>query len=332
MQTKKRAKSVHFGKKKESTSDNQEERSENEIIETKTNTEDDKQIVSNQPDKSTISVETITNIGPKEEEDLKNVTPEVEVRVEPEVSETKINTQAEGYKNTPPQVKENIENYAEKRIESIQEILQPVDIRAEAQTKNELDQPEINEMTQKEDNDVQTLGGDTYIVEREYRKSMIGYFLLVAVVSFVVGLISMGAATYFLPKTDMFAGISLLVSSPTATPIPKPTITPSPTPKPLNPAKYKVSILNGTNVSGAASKLKNTLVTEGFNIAKIGNADAVDYTETVISFKKEVEPEYIVKLREELEKEFVVAEKNGTLSEANKDADVIITIGIETPE
>jgi hypothetical protein len=42
----------------------------------------------------------------------------------------------------------------------------------------------------------------------------------------------------------------------------------------------RVMVLNGTAEKGLAAKVQATLITNGFNVVTVGNADRVDYAET----------------------------------------------------
>ncbi len=174
-----------------------------------------------------------------------------------------------------------------------------------------------------------SLRSDTYIVETEVRKSILGYFMLVAVIAFVVGLISMAAFTVYFPKSNVLSGM-LSTTSPTTTPTPKLTNTPTPAPKAADLSKYSIKILNGSGVTGVASKLKESLTGEGFKVIDTGNADTSDFTDTKIEMKKDVDASYLTKLKAELEKDYSLAPVSEMSSDSTTEADVIITIGSKT--
>ncbi len=175
-----------------------------------------------------------------------------------------------------------------------------------------------------------TLGGDTYIVEKEVKKNMLGYFWLIAIISFVVGLLSMAALNFFLPNAGMSAGIFFFSKPIAASPTPKPTSTPSPTAKVLNLAEFSIEILNGSGITGEATKLKELLVTDGFKVSTVGNADSSDYTDTIIFAKKNVSAEYLINLKEKLNKTYTLGADVKTPTGATSEADIIITIGSNT--
>lgn len=105
---------------------------------------------------------------------------------------------------------------------------------------------------------------------------------------------------------------------------PTPTITPEPT-KAIDLSKYEIEILNGSEVNGEAGRQKESLEKEGFAISSIGNADNSDYTDTLIQAKKEVDKDFLDKLKTVLESSFTVKEE-----ELSEDASVLIVIILGT--
>ncbi|MBI2049422.1 LytR C-terminal domain-containing protein [Candidatus Roizmanbacteria bacterium] len=112
------------------------------------------------------------------------------------------------------------------------------------------------------------------------------------------------------------------------------TLSPSPvkepTPEPVDLSKYTINVLNGSETDGAASNLKSDLEGVGFDVPSIGNADASNYTETIIQAKEDVDKEYLAKLRDVLEESFEL----GDTEELDEDAetDVVIIIGSKAAE
>ncbi len=104
----------------------------------------------------------------------------------------------------------------------------------------------------------------------------------------------------------------------------------TPTPEAIDLTKFTINVLNGSETAGAASGLKSSLESEGFDVPSIGNADASTYEDTVIQAKKEVDKEYLEKLKEFLEKSYVVAK----VQELDEDSqtDVVVIIGSKTAE
>ncbi|MEK7517894.1 MAG: LytR C-terminal domain-containing protein [Patescibacteria group bacterium] len=102
-----------------------------------------------------------------------------------------------------------------------------------------------------------------------------------------------------------------------------------PTAEPLDLSKFKIEILNGSGIEGAASSQKSDLEAMGFNITSVGNADNSDYTEIVIRAKKAVDKAFLDKLRTTLEESFEVSEE-----ELDEEAttDIVIIIGSKKEE
>ena len=107
-----------------------------------------------------------------------------------------------------------------------------------------------------------------------------------------------------------------------------PTLVPEPTKAKIDLSKYPIKILNGSGISGEASRQKDNLEGEGFTVASIGNADSSDYTDTIIQAKEEVDKDFIAKLKSVLEKSFVVGEIEELPQDA--DSDVVVILGSET--
>lgn len=152
----------------------------------------------------------------------------------------------------------------------------------------------------------------------ENKKSMVPYFLLVSFVAFLLGL----AFIY-----GIFYAMNSKPKSQTGTPDVKITSAPenvTPTEKPLDLSAFTISILNGTDVSGVAAKLKSELEDAGFKVGEIGNADSTDFEKTEIKAKKTVNKEFLDKLKEILKKSY---ELGSTSTLASGEADVVITIG-----
>ncbi|MBI4089162.1 MAG: LytR C-terminal domain-containing protein [Candidatus Levybacteria bacterium] len=105
---------------------------------------------------------------------------------------------------------------------------------------------------------------------------------------------------------------------------PTPTVVTEPT-KVIDLSKYEIKILNGSGVDGEAGRQKGNLETEGFTVASVGNADNSDYTDTVIQAKKEVDKEFLDKLKSVLATSFTMGETE-TLT-VDSSTPVIVIIG-----
>jgi hypothetical protein len=117
--------------------------------------------------------------------------------------------------------------------------------------------------------------------------------------AFLIGL-SLGAGLiggifYYKSHVDN-VNLSLSKSNPTAVPTTAPTTGDQPSasssasPKSKQDlAKISVQVLNGSGISGEASKVETLLKSTGFTNIKTGNATKYDYQETEISLKKGVD-------------------------------------------
>lgn len=164
------------------------------------------------------------------------------------------------------------------------------------------------------------------------------YFFVIAFLSFILGLGAMAAVSYFglinssLPKLSALSNVHiprLLGAKPTLTPVPKPTATP--TAVSVNLQEYSISVLNGSGVAGQAGKLKETLTTDGFKVSSTGNAANTNFTRTEIAAKKSVGSAYLSKLEDELNKTLQV-DTNVTSLPDSSAADVTVTTGSSTAQ
>ncbi|MEK7534427.1 MAG: LytR C-terminal domain-containing protein [Patescibacteria group bacterium] len=90
-------------------------------------------------------------------------------------------------------------------------------------------------------------------------------------------------------------------------------------------SKYEIRVLNGSGITGEASRVKDSLEEEKFVVKNIDNADASDYGKTVIKAKKDVSKEYLDKLKKQIEKKYVLDMEEELTESA--DVDVVIIIG-----
>ncbi|MBA3724476.1 MAG: LytR C-terminal domain-containing protein [Candidatus Levybacteria bacterium] len=171
----------------------------------------------------------------------------------------------------------------------------------------------------------------------EKRKHFLVYFLVIALFSFILGIGAMAAITsgllpVTLPKEIPFNNelkTAMKTTEPTVVPtkVAKPTI--APTAAPVDLKAYTISILNGSGIRGKAAEVKTSLTAAGFTIGTTGNAANNDFTATQISAKKDVDEAYLEKLKAELAKEFKVA-VSAAPAPASQTADVVVTIGSDT--
>lgn len=90
-------------------------------------------------------------------------------------------------------------------------------------------------------------------------------------------------------------------------------------------SKYKIKVLNGSGIGGAAAKGKEILESEKFIVDEIGNAETSDYDLTVIHAKKEVPSAFLDKLKSVLEETYLLGSDEKL--EETEEADVVIIIG-----
>ena len=88
-----------------------------------------------------------------------------------------------------------------------------------------------------------------------------------------------------------------------------------------------IKILNGSGVIGAASKLRESLASEGFTVTTTGNATKNNYTETTVYANKDVNPKYLEKLRSFLNQSYTLASNSAAPDGLTSGADVTIIIG-----
>jgi hypothetical protein len=124
-------------------------------------------------------------------------------------------------------------------------------------------------------------------------------YLLLPVV--IVGMIVAGFFFWTPFKDRFFSGgggssnevgkenVSTVSSKPdkTETKAEKPQATPSSKPeKEINRADYRIQVLNGSGVVGAAGQARDFLVSKGYLVSETGNAGNFNYTKTTIRIKK----------------------------------------------
>jgi len=169
------------------------------------------------------------------------------------------------------------------------------------------------------------------------KRRFIVYFLVVALLSFILGLGAMAGASYFgffkganLPKLP--GGVQMpqiMGAKPTPTTPPPPPATP--TPKSVNLTAFTIAVLNGSGVSGKAADEKSALTTAGFKVTSTGNADNNNFTKTEISAKKSVDQAFLSKLEDELNKSYDVDTTIATSPDSDQ-ADVTVTLGSQTAQ
>ncbi|OGK24170.1 hypothetical protein A3A46_00470 [Candidatus Roizmanbacteria bacterium RIFCSPLOWO2_01_FULL_37_13] len=89
--------------------------------------------------------------------------------------------------------------------------------------------------------------------------------------------------------------------------------------------KYPIKVLNGSGITGEASKLQEILEKGGFEVVETSNADNYDYVDTIVQAKKNVEKAFLEKLKNLIGKSYTLG-KDESLS-ASDSSDVIVVVG-----
>lgn len=103
--------------------------------------------------------------------------------------------------------------------------------------------------------------------------------------------------------------------------------TSTPTEVPVDLEKYKIEVLNGSEVKGAAGELNEELSDEGFNMLPAGNATSSSFAKTVVSAKDEVDKKFLKTLEDFLSKSYTLVVDQDLNTDS--DADIVVTIGAE---
>src|SRR3989344_920453 len=92
--------------------------------------------------------------------------------------------------------------------------------------------------------------------------------------------------------------------------------------------KYQIRVLNGSGITGEASKMKDILEKEGFKVGETGNADNYDYKETKVLAKKTVEQAFLEKLKAVISKTYVLSKENS----ASESSILVVIVGSKKVE
>ena len=161
---------------------------------------------------------------------------------------------------------------------------------------------------------------EEHIEEPKKKRSWIVIVLITVVIIFIAGVL-----WYF--RENAIKQISTDVEI-TSTPSPS-KISPTPASDSakliVDYSKYKIKVLNGSGIGGAAAKGKEILEKEIFMVVEIGNAETSDYDLTIIQAKKEVPSAFLDKLKSVL-KETYLLDANKEL-EDSEEVDIVIIIG-----
>jgi len=161
---------------------------------------------------------------------------------------------------------------------------------------------------------------EEHIEEPKKKRSWVIIGFITAVIIFIAGVL-----WYF--RENAVKQISLEDET-TSTPSPS-KISPTPASDSaklaIDYSKYKIKVLNGSGIGGAAAKGKEIVESEKFIVEEIGNAKTSDYEKTIIQAKKDVDKAFLDKLKSVLEKTYLL-DANKEL-EDSEEVDVVIIIG-----
>lgn len=141
-----------------------------------------------------------------------------------------------------------------------------------------------------------------------------------------LGLLILGGAGIF------FFSSSASQSKPTPTPsfgvMPVDEFTPEPvatsTPEPVNKEDIAIEVLNGTGVAGEAGYLQGKLEDLDYTNIEVGNADSTDYTDTTVTFSKDLSTTVVDEIKKELEE---IYKKVVVKTSSTQDMNVVIITG-----
>lgn len=151
--------------------------------------------------------------------------------------------------------------------------------------------------------------------------------LWIIITVIVIVLIAVGGALYYfrIRELKQITKENKVEPSPTISSV-TPTVSQATESANLNVSlQYKIRVLNGSGISGEASKVRGLLEEEKFVVEDIDNADSSDYEKTIIRAKKDVSKEYIDTLKKLLGKTYVLDTEEELKESA--DVEVIIIIG-----
>lgn len=139
--------------------------------------------------------------------------------------------------------------------------------------------------------------------------------IILAVCIFLVAGLLISSKKIFNRNTDYV--------SPVVENIPQNTPTPIPT---INIDSLKIQVLNGSGITGEATKVSTLLSQNKFKVANTGNAPNYDYVKTEIQTKELVSTQIIDLLIESLEKDYTSTVSATKLPESSE-YDIIVTTG-----
>lgn len=344
MQTRKRAKSVTFGRK------DKEKKEKEEIKEIP----EEKGEVKKPVEKADVVERRLVAEKPHSEE-LSSTLPDATDTAEEAPSSDVETPASEFVSDSPSAVDATVEHTQEvseepaaPAVEPPKEAQKPVSEESSLPSENaprETNPPEQSQQSSVSQELSPTLPPSAFTIQNgepeitskpEVEKKRFGvYFFVVAFLAFILGLGAMAAVSYFgvislpLPKLSLSSGVNFLGAKSSPTPLPKPTA--APTAIAVNLQQYTIDVLNGSGITGQAAKYKDSLTTDGFTVGSTGNAANSNFTKTEIAAKKSVSPAYISKLEDDLKKTLDVDTTVATSPDSDS-TDVTVTLGSSTAQ
>ncbi len=337
MQTRKRAKSATFGKKPKEKEEKEIKPVEEETaVHTSASSHEPVEAEEKKSEEKAEDIELSTTLphDDTEEKGSHEVTPADDF-----VIDTSPSTATPTTETTPDEPKET-EKEAKPEEVTTHELSQPIESApTTTPEQKEVQEPELSPtppasaftIQSDEQPEQDAPSSNDGAVESPTEKKHFGlYFIVVAFLSFVLGLGAMAGASYFGLVNVNFSKLpavpGLLGQKPTPTAVPPTAI---PTQKPVDLTAFTIAVFNGSGISGKAADVKTSLTTAGFTVSTTGNADKSTYTKTEISAKKTVNHEFLTKLEDELNKTYDVDTTVATSPDSDK-TDVTVTLGSNT--
>ena len=354
MQTRKRAKSVSFGKKKEEKSEKEEIKkvSEETPVEESKKFSEKAEVVERRTVPEKPQSDELSSTLPKEEvKEKESETPAHDVATSKDdfvADDSPTESFETSHESKPKEDSVSSEEPVSSEDAQPEETEKPesTELSQPLETSPQATPPPVQPPSQEGEELSSTLPPSAFTIQsneqeftakpEEGKKRFGIYFFVVAFLAFILGLGAMAAVSYFglinlsVPKFSMPGNISVPgLSKPTPTPLPQPTA--APTTVQVDLKAYSISVLNGSGVTGQAGKVKDSLTTDGFNVTSTGNADNSNYTKTEIAAKKSVSQAYLTKLEAEIGKTLDVDSTVAALQDSST-TDVTVTLGSQTAQ
>ncbi len=215
----------------------------------------------------------------------------------------------------PKDLKEEVRE-SKKKMVVVEEVAEVEEAKKE-EISDESQAPKVVEVAE-----VSPVVTEVTVDEEEVEKS--NYLWIIIPTALLIGALVGGLITYF-------SGISRLAElSPTSTPVPTsaPVVQPTPTTESkstFDRSIVKIQVLNGSGISGLASKAKIYLEGLGYKEVATGNASVSNLVETKIS-AKDSKSEVLNNVISDVSKNYKVAEKTEVLAASSK-YDFVIILG-----